>query len=62
MTLTGDQTAVLLAGARSVPDELRDDYFGMVADALRGQESHRNQDVKAAVTRARYKFAGGAWS
>jgi hypothetical protein len=63
MTLTGDQTAMLLQGARSVPDEARDDYFRMVADALRGhQDRQRNQDVKRAVTAARYKFGGGAWS
>ena len=29
---------------------------------FRGKDQHRNQDVKAAVTRARYKFGGGAWS
>jgi hypothetical protein len=58
MTLTGDQMAVLLAGARSVPDLARDNFFKMVADALRGEERHRNQDVKRAVTAARYKFGG----
>jgi hypothetical protein len=58
MTLTGDQTAMLLQGARSVPDEARDRFFKMVADALRGERRHRNQDVKRAVTAARYKFGG----
>jgi hypothetical protein len=57
MTLNDDEMAVLLAGARSVPDQLRDDYFKTVADAIRG-----GGQFKRAVSSARYKFAGGAWS
>jgi hypothetical protein len=55
MKLTGEQEAVVLAGARSVPDDARDKFFKMVADALRGAGRQRNQDVKRAVMIARQK-------
>jgi hypothetical protein len=55
MTLTGDQEAYLLMGARCVPDDMRDKYFALVADELRDQKRWRNGEVKAAVCAARQK-------
>ena len=55
MKLTGEQTAVLLGAARTVPDDTRDLFFKLVADELRGAERLRNADVKAAVMSARGK-------
>jgi len=55
MKLTAEQEAVLLRAARSVPDDMRDKYFALVADELRGERRWRNGDVKAAVCAARQK-------
>jgi hypothetical protein len=42
-------------GARCVPDDMRDKYFALVDDDLRGERRWRNGDVKAAVCAARQK-------
>jgi hypothetical protein len=53
MNLSTDHEAEILAGARTVPEQERDRYFGLVACDLRKRDRVRNQDVKRAVFSAR---------
>jgi hypothetical protein len=66
MKLSAEQEAMLLDGARSVPEDRRDEYFRMVADTLRDERDarggNRNQTVKRAVTSARWKCGANTLS
>ena len=66
MRLSAEQEAILLDGARSVPEDRRNDYFRMVADALRDERDangrNKNQTVKRAMTSARWKCGANTLS
>ena len=47
MKLSDEQESMVLAGARCVPDDRRDEYFRMVADTLRDERDARGRNKKS---------------